>query len=185
MKIINIKQCINDIFGKNAKDYWSNEGNNKRMRFYCNFNRGFKVIKILLTLFIALYLIRIASESLVSIIEGNGYQFFLEMFCNPNDPSISNSITNIYSISFILITGYSVLDFKINSKTKLELINNLIRSIFFFPVIVLVFFHFKLNGSLMSTFWIITIVILLSLGIGFINNRIDNLYKISIGKEER
>lgn len=185
MKIINIKQCINDIFGKNAEDYWSNEGNNKRMRFYCNLNRGLRVIKFLLKLFIALYLIGIASESLISIIERNGYQSLLEVFDNPNNPSISNSITNMYLISFVLMIGYYVLDYKINSRTKMELINSVTKSIFLLPVIVLVLFHFKLNGSLMSTFWIAIVIILLSAGITVLNTKIYKLYAVSVGKPER
>lgn len=163
-----------------SEEYWSNEGNNKRMRLYRKISKGLKIFSYVLKIVLAIYVLILCTNSLLclfNIISDNELNFLRSI-------NFRNLIYNTYKITFIIILLVTLYyGYKRNCSIG-KLISNLIKSIIFLPISVLLIYNFLMLGNLMNSFYLLVIFVVMEWVINSFIARIDKLYGIAVGSIE-
>lgn len=175
-----MKQFFEDLFSSESKIYWKEEGNNKRMRFYNNFSKILRWMQLLFILLLTLYIISASTNTFIEILIDSDITIKTKEFLLQNPLGIS--ISNIYEIFFVLIIFLNILEYKLCPITKYDLCKKIIRSLLIFPIVTLIILHLIITKTFMQIFWISIIFISINLIINILNNRIEMLCNIALGK---
>lgn len=158
-----------DLRRKDAVDYWKNEGNNKRMQQYYKIQNGLRIIRWILAMILVIHILKLVSTSIITLCTE------LELPSNLIQLSNSTWIINTYKISIIVIL-LSLLFYK-NKNYSIEKLGYIfLGSLLVIPLIVLMIFHFAVLGSLMSSFYLVVLFVVIILTISKVINRINVLY---------
>lgn len=177
-----LKQIAKDLFYKEIKEYWANEGCNSRMRKYNFIGKVLCILREILLLLTVIYFVYISSRAIVNIFD---IRIMITVFDQLNIKEVELFIINIYQISFVLWVIFNLINYKIKSLSFNKTIRNIIIGLLGFPVIALIMFYFILSGYLMISFWILVVFLILDTVLVFLVNRIKYLYEVSIGKEKK
>lgn len=158
-----------DLRRKDAVDYWKNEGNNKRMQQYYKIQNGLRIIRWILVMILIIHVLKLVSTSLVTLCTK------LELSDNLIQLNNSSWIINIYKISIIIIM-LSLLFYKRKNYSFEKLGYTFLGSLLVIPLIVLMIFHFAVLGSLMSSFYLVVLFVVIILTINKVISRINVLY---------
>ena len=159
-----------DLRRKDAVDYWKNEGNNKRMQQYYKIQNGLRIIRWILVMILIIHVLKLVSTSLVTLCTK------LELSDNLIQLNNSSWIINIYKISIIIIM-LSLLFYKRKNYSFEKLGYTFLGSLLVIPLIVLMIFHFAVLGSLMSSFYLVVLFVVIILTINKVISRINVLYE--------
>lgn len=116
-----------------------------------------------------IHVLKLVSASLVALCTK------LELSDNLIRLNNSSWIINIYKISIIVIT-LSLLFYKRKNYSFEKLGYIFLGSLLIIPLIVLMIFHFAVLGSLMSSFYLVVLFVVIILTINKVINRINLLY---------
>lgn len=173
-----VKQFYKDLFSSSCEDYWSDEGNNKRMQNYHKLSITLKYIKYLLILGLIIYGVYLSTNTIFCL--------FDKMICCDNDMillsliNIKKFVFNTYIMTFVIFL-FLVVYFSRRRKLNLKQILKLILvSLTFLPMSALLNYNFMILGSLMCSFYLVVIITVVMLSIDFLTKRIDGLYKIAV-----
>lgn len=175
-----VKQFYKDLFSSSCEDYWSDEGNNKRMQNYHKLSITLKYIKYLLILGLIIYGVYLSTNTIFCL--------FDKMICCDNDMillsliNIKKFVFNTYIMTFVIFL-FLVVYFGIRRKLNLKQILKLILvSLTFLPMSALLNYNFMILGSLMRSFYLVVVVAVIILSIDYILKRINRLYDLAVNE---
>ena len=171
-----------DLCSGSSEKYWRSEGNNKRMRSYHKLSEILKITKNILLIGLAIYCVILATNSIFCLHD--------KFICCDTEISIlsfinfRNFVLDIYIATFI-IALFVVLYFSRKQKYSMkQVINVIANSLLFLPVSSLLVYNFVVLGSLMSSFYLLVVFVVVNLIINQLTNRIDKLYDVAVGNIE-
>lgn len=171
-----------DLYSRSSEEYWGSEGNNKRMRIYYKLSKSLKCIRYLMITMLAIYCVVLATNSIFCL--------FDNLICCKNEILILNLINfkrfviNNYIITFIIILFVGIY-FGIKQKqTVKEYVLNFVRGFLFLPVSFLLVYNFVVLGSLMRSFYLVVVFVVIMILIELLTKRIDKLYDLAVGSVE-
>lgn len=184
-KIIkDLKLAYNDIFGKNAKNYWKDEGNNKRLQSYYKFANILGKIKIVITLLFVMFITHQISMVIIDLIKG----FDVCSMTNCMEVAKSDIANNILiEVPMIIIMmGILLLGFCLKGFIKAKNYTNaVLLLIIIAPIMYLLKFGIDYNMINVIIFFIILMLyISISFLINWIYGSIMDLYDVAVGKTE-
>ena len=178
-----VKQFYNDLYSSNSEQYWNDEGNNKRMQQYFKISIVLKYLKYLMFFITIIYVLYLSTNSI--------YCLYEELHCCSDNINIIKSIDfkqfiyNTYVITFVMMM-FVVFYYSRKSKIALKSSFKIIAiCLLFLPISALLNYNFVILGSLMSSFYLVVAILILTICIDSLNCRINKLYKIATeGNEE-
>lgn len=184
-KIIkDLKLAYNDIFGKNAKNYWKDEGNNKRMQSYYKFANILGKAKTVITLLFVMFITYQISKVITDLI--NGFDICSMTNCMEVAKSdIANNIL-IEIPMMIIMMGILLLGFCLKGFIKAKNYTNIVLLLIIIaPIMYLLKFGINYNMINSIIFFIILMLyISISFLINWIYGSIIDLYDVAVGKIE-
>lgn len=152
------------------------------MRSYHKLSIILKAIRSLLVLMVIVYCLYLSTDTIFCL--------FDRLSCCSNEQTIINMIDikkfvfDTYIITFIMML-FVVLYYGKKNKLSLKRIFQICSlSLFFLPISALLNYNFMILGSLMCSFYLLVITVVIVLSIDFIRNRIDKLYDLAVGVQE-
>lgn len=152
------------------------------MRSYHKLSIILKAIRSLLVLMVIVYCLYLSTDTIFCL--------FDRLSCCSNEQTIINMIDikkfvfDTYIITFIMML-FVVLYYGKKDKLSLKRIFQICSlSLFFLPISALLNYNFMILGSLMCSFYLLVITVVIVLSIDFIRNRIDKLYDLAVGVQE-
>lgn len=182
--IKDLKLAYNDIFGKNAKNYWKDEGNNKRMQSYYKFANILGKVKIVMTLLFVMFITYQISKVIIGLI--NGFDVCSMTNCMEVVKSdIANNIL-IEIPMMIIMMGILLLGFCLKGFMKSKnYMNTILLLIIIAPIMYLLKFGIDYNMINAIMFFIILMLyISISFLINWVYGSIMDLYDVAVGKIE-
>lgn len=182
--IKDFKLAYNDIFRRDAKEYWKDEGNNKRMQSYYKFVNILRKVKIVITLLFVMFITYQISNVIIRLI--NGFDVCSMTNCMEVAKSdIANNIL-IEIPMMVIMMGILLLGFCLKGFIKAKnYINIVILLIIITPTIYLLKFGIGYNMINAITFFVILILfITTSFLINWLYGSIMELYDVAVGKTE-
>lgn len=182
--IKDLKLAYNDIFGKNVKNYWKDEGNNKRMQSYYKFANILEKVKIVITLLFVIFITCQISKVIIGLI--NGFDVCSMTNCMEVSKSdIANNILVEIPMMIIMI-GILLLGFCLKGCiTAKNYTNTVLLLIIIAPIMYLLKFGIDYNILNAIMFFIILMLyISISFLINWIYGSIMDLYDVAVGKTE-
>lgn len=178
MNIKNLKLAYNDVFKKDAVEYWRYEGNNSRMRKYHKISEILKSINLGVKWLSFLYFLLLATLMLLDLIHGKGVASLM----NESNYEIVMYIIEAYGIGMV---GWSLIYFieywfKVNTNDLIEYYK---RACMGMPLVALVKMYISTNmimGIIMLVIIILYFLITYT-NLIFIKN-VDYLYDVATGK---
>lgn len=152
------------------------------MRNYHKLSFVLKIIKSLLLLIVIGYCLYLSTDTIFCL--------FDRLNCCKNEIAILNllnfkkMIINNYIITFVMmlfVVFYYGRKNKLSIKRLFSIIN---LSLLFLPISSLLNYNFMILGSLMCSFYLFVVILVVVLIIDFIKNRIDKLYNVAVGSNE-
>lgn len=174
-----IKQFIKDVCGKQVKDYWKNEGCNKRMQRYVLIKNILHWVQLIVMLLLVCYVVLITTDMIVNIF--NDGDMATNIIQKYHAKAIQDIILNVYQIGFVLILMINLLDYKLKSMSLYNVFKNVIRDTLGLPIVMLIIFYFMTVGNLMLTFWVLVAFVIINVVIDLYTNRIELLNNIATG----
>lgn len=182
--IKDLKLAYNDIFGKNAKNYWKDEGNNKRMQSYYKFANILEKVKIAITLLFVIFITHQISMVIIDLIKG----FDVCSMTNCMEVAKSDIANNILIEvpMMIVMMGILLLGFCLKGFIKAKNYTNaVLLLIIIAPIMYLLKFGIDYNMINAIIFFIILMLyISISFLINWIYGSIMDLYDVAVGKTE-
>lgn len=177
-----VKQFYTDLFSSESEKYWSDEGNNQRMRKYHKISIGLKICKTILMMVLIIYCLILSTNSMFCL--------FDKVNCCNNTVTLESIIDlkkyvyNTYVITFIMALFVILYNCKKNKYQLKKIISLIIDSLLFLPVSALLTYNFMFMGSLMSSFYLVVVVTVLMYAIDYLVKRIDSLFELAVGSKE-
>lgn len=167
---------------RSSEKYWSEEGNNKRMQTYHKFSKALKIIDYVFVIGFVFYILVLCTNSLFHLFDNMiNCVDQMELSHLYNFKSI---VYNTYEITFITILIFVVYNL-IKKKYEIKKVKStLLVGMLFLPVSALLIYNFIMLGSLMSSFYLLVVFVVISWIIKLLTKRIDNLYDIAVGSIE-
>ena len=157
--------AYNDIFGKNASDYWCNEGCNKRMQKYKVISNCLKFFKYVLGLIFLIYLL---------------YLIFKE---TPTYSSCFLGILNQLKICGVIYLMLVLMnEYFFGNMTIKNIYKRLLLFLGISPTIMLVVINFDIYSTGLVTIFLAVLYIFIIFCINLLRSKIDFLYDVSTGK---
>lgn len=148
------------------------------MQNYFKVSKILKIIDKLLILVLTLYCINLSTESLIHLWNNSNYDFLQKI------EDFRSYLFNTYIITFVV--SLFVLGF-ISHKYKYsigKIYKFIIICLLLLPIAVLINYNFNLLNSLMSSFYLIVVLVVIMLSINYFTIKIDKLYKIAVEGSE-
>lgn len=152
------------------------------MQFYHKLSKGFQIFNNILTIALVLYILALCTNSLFCL--------FDKIVCCNNNQNLLSVIDfkvlvfNTYKITFIVFLLLVLYYSRKNKYTIKKVISILFNGLLFLPISVLLIYNFMMLGSLMSSFYLLVLYVVVTSVIGFVSKRIDTLYDIAVGSVE-
>lgn len=151
------------------------------MRSYHKLSIVLKVVRNLLMLMVILYCLYLSTNTIFCL--------FDRLSCCTDEQTILNVIDlkkfvfDTYIITFIMMLFVVLYYGKRNKLSLKKLFVICSLSLFFLPISALLNYNFMILGSLMCSFYLLVVTVVIVLSIDFIRNRIDKLYRLAVGIE--
>lgn len=148
------------------------------MQNYYKMSKILKLIDKLLILVLIIYFINLSTESLIHLWNNSNYEFLQKI------EDFKSYVFNTYIITFVFslfIIGFASYKYKYRIDTIYKLI---VLSLLLLPIAVLINYNFNLLNSLMSSFYLIVVLVVIMLSINYFTIKIDKLYKIAVEGSE-
>lgn len=164
-----------------SENYWSEEGNNKRMQSYYKFSKYLKMFNHILTIALVLYILYLCTTSLFCLFDKMICCNHIELL---NNFDFQTMVFNTYKITFIIMVLLVLYYSRKKQYTIKKVILSLFNGLLFLPISVLLIYNFMMLGSLMRSFYLLVVFVVLTFVTNSISNRIDNLHDIAVGSKE-
>lgn len=175
-----VKQFFEDMSSSSEK-YWSEEGNNKRMQSYYKFSKYLKVFEHIITLALVSYILYLCTTSLFCMFDKMSCVNNMEILDQFN---FKTMVFNTYKITFIITVLLVIYYSRKNKYTIKKVVSSLFNGLLFLPISVLLIYNFMMLGSLMISFYLLVVFVVITFVTNSISNRIDNLHDIAVGSIE-
>lgn len=149
------------------------------MRIYHKISMTLKVFKNLLIAGLFIYCLFLSTNTIFCL--------FDRLNCCQNAQSLTNSVDlkkfvfDTYIITFIMML-FVVFYFSRKNKYSVKKIGSaIIGNLLFLPISALLTYNFMLLGSLMRSFYLLVVFVVIVVSINFLTNKIDKLYGIAVG----
>lgn len=165
-----------------SEQYWKEEGNNKRMQLYCKISKILNILSYILTIAFIIYVLVLCTNSL--------FCMFDKLSCCSDNIEVlltlnfKSMVLNSYKITFV-VTMLMVMYYSYKRKyTIKKIISSLLIALMLLPISALLIYNFIMLGSLMSSFYLLVVFVVINCGINLFTKRVDNLYNIAVGSNE-
>jgi len=128
---------------------------------------------------LVIYAVILSTLSMIYMLESNncfGISTFIFDF--------KEFIADVYKIALIIILLLILYRMNNNKITFKKLYYLIVGSVLLLPIFALLMFNFVVLDSLMSSFYLLVVFLIISYIINHISGRIDKLYNIAIGNNE-
>ena len=152
------------------------------MQFYHKLSKGLKIFNHILTVALVLYILVLCTNSIFCL--------FDKIICCSNNLELLNVINfkalvfNTYKITFIILLLLVLYYSRKRNYTIKKIISIIFNGLLFLPISVLLIYNFMVLGSLMSSFYLLVLFVVVTFVINSITKRIDRLYDIAVGSLE-
>lgn len=175
--------AYNDIFGKNASDYWCNEGCNKRMQKYKVISNCLKFFKYVLGLIFLIYLLYLALQVLTLLLTDVNMYNKLIFKETPTYSSCFLGILNQLKICGVIYLMLVLMnEYFFGNMTIKNIYKRLLLFLGISPTIMLVVINFDIYSTGLVTIFLAVLYIFIIFCINLLRSKIDFLYDLSTGK---
>lgn len=171
-----------DLCSGSSEEYWRSEGNNKRMRCYYKVSLILKVIKKILILGLLIYCLYLSTNTIFCLFDRFNCCHNNQLLINLVD--IKKFVFNTYIITFIILLFVVFYLSRKNKYNAEKMSSVIIEILLFLPTSSLLTYNFMLLESLMRSFYLFIVFVVIVLSINFVTDKIDRLYGIAIGSTE-
>lgn len=152
------------------------------MRSYHKLSIVLKNIKYVLLLGVIIYCLYLSTNTIFCLFDKLGC-------CNDELTLLSmidlrKFVFNTYTITFIMMLFVVLYYGKRNKLSMKKIIAIIGMSLLFLPISALLNYNFMILGSLMCSFYLFVVTVVIVLSIDFIRNKIDKLYELAVGGKE-
>lgn len=174
--------AYNDIFGKNATEYWYNEGCNKRMQKYKKVSNILIILQYILGLIFVLYLFWLALKSLAHL--QIGFNLCDKIICKES-LTIKMLLNDMAGKLYCYLTCYLMViilyHHYIGNLNIKKIYKYTVLFILICPLLILININFMIYSTKLLTFFISTMFIFIIFFINCLKNKINFLYDVSVG----
>lgn len=164
-----------------SEKYWSEEGNNKRMQSYYKFSKYLNVFDHIITLILMLYILYLCTTSLFCLFDKITCCNNMEIL---NQLNFKTMVFNTYKITFIITVLLVIYYSRKNKYTVKKVISSIFNGLLFLPISVLLIYNCMMLGSLMRSFYLLVVFVVITFVTNSISSRINNLHDIAVGSIE-